>query len=332
MIMASRIEAAPTTHYGPTKVRLRCPRCGGWIGHLPDTNAVDATLVCSDCYLKLTNEHGIWRSLLPERFAHFSSFMKKDQCDPSIESCGSVSPEYYLALPYRDRSGHDNQQSVLRSSTFRYIKQHILPGIVPKHNGQLKILDLGAGNCWLSYRLALEGHAPIAVDLLTNDRDGLGAACHYKKHLTTLFPRFQAELDTLPFVDDDFDLVIYNASFHYSENYERTLAEALRCTRSDGTVLIAGTPWYKDGTDCQQILVEHRETYLQRDSLQSDTPNSLEYLTDKRLQRMEASFGIHWQIHTPNYGIQQLMREVLAKLRGSYESSRLRIYTAKARK
>jgi SAM-dependent methyltransferase len=332
MIMASRIEAASTTCYGPAKVRLRCPRCGGWIGHLPDTNAVDATLVCSDCYLKLTNEHGIWRSLLPERSAHFSSFMKKDQCDHSIESCGSVSPEYYLALPYRDRSGHDNRQSILRSSTFRYIKQHILPGIVPKHNGQLRILDLGAGNCWLSYRLALEGHAPIAVDLLTNDRDGLGAACHYKKHLTTLFPRFQAELDTLPFVDDEFDLVIYNASFHYSENYERTLAEALRCTRSDGTVLIAGTPWYRNEPDCQQILVEHRETYLHRDGLQSDTPNSLEYFTDKRLQRMEASFGIHWQIHTPNYGIQQLMREVLAKLRGSYESSRLRIYTAKARK
>ena len=40
----------------------------------------------------------------------------------------------------------------------------------------LRILDLGAGNGWMSYRLALQGHLPIAVDLLTNDRDGLGAA------------------------------------------------------------------------------------------------------------------------------------------------------------
>ncbi len=94
----------------------------------------------------------------------------------------------------------------------------------------------------MSYRLALAWSRTVAVDLLTNDRDGLGAAAHYRKHLSTLFPRFQAELDALPFTDDEFDLVIYNASFHYSENYEKTIAEALRCTCAGGTILIADTP------------------------------------------------------------------------------------------
>jgi hypothetical protein len=40
---------------------------------------------------------------------------------------------------------------------------------------------------------------PIAVDLLTNDQDGLGAAEHFKQRLPLSFPRFQAELDNLPF-------------------------------------------------------------------------------------------------------------------------------------
>jgi SAM-dependent methyltransferase len=330
MIMASHLETASTTHYGRREIRLQCPRCGGRIGHLPDTIAEDTSLVCPDCYLKLTCEHGIWRSILPERSTYFSRFMKEDQSDPSPEDLARA--EYYLALPYRDLSGRDNQQWALRSRTFQYIRRHILPSIVPKHGGTLRILDLGAGTGWLSYRLALDNHSPIAVDLLSNDHDGLGAAIHYKKHLTTLFPRFQAEFDTLPFVDDDFDLVIYHASFHYSENYERTLAEALRCTRADGTVLIADTPWYSDEARGQQMLAERREVYAQRYGLPTDSFNSLEYLTDKRLQHMEASFGIHWQIHTPNYGVHRLMRQVLSRLHGAEEPSQLRIYSAKARK
>jgi SAM-dependent methyltransferase len=332
MIMANHFEVALSTHFGDSEVRLQCPRCGGWIGQLPDINVTDATLVCSDCYLRLANEHGIWKTLLPERSAHFSHFIKESQRTSGVDGHDSPSAEYYLALPYHDLSGHDSQQWTMQARTFRYIKRHILPSIVPKHDQRLRILDLGAGNGWLSYRLTLEGHEPIAVDLLINDHDGLGAAGHYKKHLTKLFPRFQAELDRLPFVDDGFDLVIYNASFHYSDNYERTLAEALRCTRANGVVLIAGTPWYSNEKDAQEMLAKHRETYVQRYGVFPEGLNSLEYLTDKRLQRMEASFGIHWQTHMPNYGVQWLLKQTLAKLHGTQEPSLLRIYSAKVTK
>ena len=91
----------------------------------------------------------------------------------------------------------------------------------------------------MSYRLQSQGHTPVAVDLLTNNQDGLGAATHYTERLGSLFPRVQAELDNLPFADSQFDLAIFNASFHYSENYEKTLAEALRCVRNGGMVVIA---------------------------------------------------------------------------------------------
>jgi SAM-dependent methyltransferase len=313
-------------------LRLQCPRCGGWIGYLPKTTAGDTTLSCSDCCLKLACAHGIWRSLLPERAAHFSRFMKDYQFIRSAENRGSADPEYYFGLPYRDLSGHNSQQWAIRAKTFLYIQRNILSGVVPNTKRPLKILDLGAGNGWMSYRLALAGHAPIAVDLLINDRDGLGAAAHYRKHLPTLFPRFQAELDTLPFPDDEFDLVIYNASFHYSENYEKTVAEALRCTHADGTVLIADTPWYSNEESGEQMIAERRQAFTERYGFPSDGLQSLEYLTDQRLQRMEACFGIRWQTHTPNYGVRWSMRPLLAKLHGKREPSQFRIYTAKARK
>ncbi len=330
--MASHIEAASSAQFAHDELRLQCPRCGGWIGNLPDRNAAaGTTLVCSDCCFRIVSEDGIWNSLLPERSAHFSRFIKEDLCDQAVQGLGSAGAEHYLALPYRDLSGQSSQQWSLRARTLRYIKRHILPSAVPNADGRLKILDLGAGTGWLSYRLALEGHSPIAVDLLTDNRNGLGAAVHYRKHLTTLFPRFQADFDTLPFVDDEFDLVIYNASFHYSENYERTLAEALRCTRANGTVLIADTP-YSNESDAQQILAERREAHAKESVRATDTLNFLGYLTDKRLQRMEMSFGIRWQVHTPHDGVQRLMRKVITRLHGDQEPPQLRTCSTRARK
>ena len=40
----------------------------------------------------------------------------------------------------------------------------------------------------MSYRLSQMGFHPVAVDLLINDQDGLGAATHFEKQLPSLFP------------------------------------------------------------------------------------------------------------------------------------------------
>ena len=59
----------------------------------------------------------------------------------------------------------------------------------------LRLLDLGAGNGWLSYHLARRGHEAAAVDLTVNDFDGLGAHVHFDAPFTPV----QAEFDHLPF-------------------------------------------------------------------------------------------------------------------------------------
>jgi SAM-dependent methyltransferase len=313
-------------------LRLQCPRCRGWIASLSQANVVDTILVCSDCCLKLSREGGIWRALLPERVPHYSRFIRDYESIRAAEGRGSTDAEYYLALPYSDLSGKNSQQWIIRAKTFRYIERHILPSLRPDNRERLRILDLGAGNGWMSYRLALEGHAPVAADLLINDRDGLGAAIHYQKYLTTLFPRVQTELDALPFPDDAFDLVIFNASLHYSEDYEKTIAEALRCTRAGGTILIADTPWYSNEASGQRMVLERRRTFTQLYGIASDGLNSLEFLTNQRLQRLEACFDLRWQTHTPSYGIRWLMRPIVAKIQGRREPSQFRIYTARVKK
>jgi SAM-dependent methyltransferase len=195
----------------------------------------------------------------------------------------------------------------------------------------MKILDLGAGNGWMSYRLALRGHQPVAIDLLTSDQDGLGAAVHFRKDLPVLFPRFQAELDRLPFVDGQFHLAIFNASLHYSEDYELTLRETIRCLRAKGIIIIADTAWYRRDESGRQMLAERHQAYLSQYGFASDSIRSLEYLTDERLRTLEKRLGLRWQIHSPFYGVRWAMRPLVAKVGGRRKPSRFRIYVAEVK-
>src|ERR1700689_2336810 len=311
-------------------IQLRCPRCFGPLSHLQNEDCTPHD--CITCRSRLACEQGIWKALLPERVARYSRFVEDYESIRAAEGRGSTNSAYYLALPYRDLSGPLSSQWALRARTFRYIERRILPRISTLVHKELRILDLGAGNGWMSYRLASHGHSPVAVDLLTNDQGRLGAARHYKEKLRSLFPRFQAEVDNLPFASGQFDVVIFNSSFHYSENYEKTLAEALRCARKDGMVLIADTPWYRDEQSGAKMLEERRAAFIKHYGFPSDALKSLEFLTDRRLVDLGHRFHIQWETHEPYYGIRWHMRPLVAKLRGSRTPSRFRIYAAKVPK
>jgi SAM-dependent methyltransferase len=313
-------------------VALQCPRCGGRFDPTAKIEGGSARLRCSGCFFVIQTENGIWKALPPDREAYFQRFLREYQIVRAAEGRGSAGPEYYLALPYRDLSGCNEYQWAIRSRTFRYLEDKILPVLERGRRSPMKILDLGAGNGWMSYRLALRGHKPVAVDLLMNDQDGLGAAVHFRKHLPMLFPRFQSELDRLPFVDGQFQIAIFNASLHYSEDYERTLREAIRCLRTKASIIIADTAWYRRDESGQQMLAERRQAYISQYGFASDGINGLEYLTDECLRTLERRLGLHWQVHSPFYGLRWIMRPLVARLRGRREPSRFRIHVAEVRK
>jgi ubiquinone/menaquinone biosynthesis C-methylase UbiE len=278
---------------------------------------------CPMCGFEMQLVDGIVHSLPPEGAAHFAQFAQDYESIRVAEGRSSDSADFYLALPYKDLTGRNSTQWKIRSRSYRYLiqkvlKRQLLPGAL--------ILDLGAGNCWTSYRLALEKYRPVAVDLLTNASDGLGAARHYRERLPSLFPRFQADMQHLPFQDEQFDAAIFNASFHYSENYEKTLSDALRCVRRGGMVVICDTPWYSREDSGTQMSRERRAAFLRTYGTSSDSIESLEFLTDSRLQQLEERLSLHWNVHTPRYGFQWATRPLKAKLLARREPSRFRIY------
>ncbi len=298
------------------EIKLRCPRCSANL----------SSLSCSKCGLRLCDNRGVVHALPPERATHFAQFIADYEHVRSAEGRGSANDEFYLALPYRDLSGGNSEQWRIRARTYDCLMDRVLKPALPSG---AQILDLGAGNCWLSFRLAMAGFRPCAVDLLTNEHDGLGAAEHFRNHLPQFFPRFQAELTHLPFQSGQFDAVVFNASFHYTESARAALKEAFRCIKRGGIVIISDTPWYSREESGRAMIAERRGAYLRRYGTYSASIESIEYLTAEHLQQLEDSLSISWTTYPPRYGFKWAMRPILAKVRGRREPARFRIYVAR---
>jgi SAM-dependent methyltransferase len=296
-------------------IRLRCPRCSAQISELE----------CPRCWLRMRELGGIVHALSPERMDYYARFIREYESIRAAEGRGSERDSFYLGLPYRDTTGRNARQWALRACTYDCLLTKIL---MPRLHRGARILDLGAGNCWMSYRLALAGFRPIAVDLLTNDLDGLDAAAHYRAYLPQFFPRVRAELIHLPFQDEQFNAVVFNASFHYVEDPEAALREALRCARPGGLVIISDTPWYSCEESGNQMVAERRARFLHLYMTASSSIDSIEFLTSARLAALEDALAIRWEIHAPSYGFRWAMRPVLAHIRHRREPARFRIFVA----
>jgi len=243
------------------------------------------------------------------------------------EGRGSDDAAYYLALPFRDLTAKLQDQWTIRGKSFRYLEKRVLPAIEEEHGGPLRVADLGAGNCWLSYRLALRGHRPIAIDILGDSLDGLAAGRHYQPH--TAFPRVNAEFDDLPLASGSLDLAIYNASIHYSTDYVRTLREIRRCLRPGGTFAIVDSPVYQLREHGQMMVRERHRQFEKQYGFASDTLPSIEYFDLQMLAELGSELGIRWKVYRPWYGWQWAMRPWKARWKGKRPPSNFWILTGR---
>lgn len=292
------MEAVVTSKKAVTAdLQLLCPNC-----RRGNVAFSDLDQPCPTCHHQFPVNSGIIQALAPERERYFQNFFHEYLTVRKAEGRGSDSPDYYLALPYDDISGKLSWQWEMRGKSFRYLERRVLPAIERQAGGPLNVLDLGAGVGWLSYRLALRGHQPAAVDLLTDPLDGLAAAQHYFDKLPGPFPTFQAEFDRLPFADQQFDLAIFNSSFHYATDYRATLQEVRRCLRWDSRVVIMDTPIYRRQQDGEQMREERHRQFEEQYGFRSDSVPSIEYVDESMLKRLAAGLSIRWEIHRPWYG------------------------------
>ena len=124
--------------------------------------------------------------------------------------------------------------------------------------GRSHVLDLGAGNGWLSARLAERGHRCVAADLRVDDVDGLAAAAPFARRLPRMFGRVAASFDALPLRARLFDLVVFDASLHLAEDLARVLAEAARAAAPGGRVAVLDSPFYARADSGEAMRAEKR--------------------------------------------------------------------------
>jgi ubiquinone/menaquinone biosynthesis C-methylase UbiE len=293
-----------------------CPRCRTTL----ERNAPDR-VTCPRDGLEFWKVDGIWRFLLPESEAHYARFVADYEAVRRLEGRGSTSANYYRALPFRDLSGRYTADWAIRARSYRVLVNNVLTRLQNPLERSLKILDIGAGNGWLSNRLAAQGDRVIAVDLLVNAEDGLGAWKFYEPSFTPV----QAEFNHLPVMDRYADAVIFNASFHYSEDYGETMKEALRVLSAQGVIVLMDSPLYRRSTSGEQMVQEREAQFKDKYGLASDNLQSENYLTYARLKELAGELHITWKHIRPFYGLRWMLRPMLAMLLRRREPARFHL-------
>jgi len=310
---------------------LRCPECSASVGPISDRDdgSSSAGIECESCGALAHKKNGIWRMLSRCQHIQFAQFKREYEQIRRSEGRGSKHPAFYLALPFADLTGNFPDQWRIRAASYRLLERQILPRLEERHGDSFRVLDIGAGNGWLSYRLALGGHRPVAVDLCSNAYDGLEAARHYATILPEFFTRFEAEMSCLPFDDAQFDVAIYNASFHYSTDYGRTLREALRCLRPGGSILIVDSPTYRHAWSGEKMRSERCDFFEAKFGTRGDSLPTGDFLTPEILQNL-STLGVRWTRHLARYGLRWWLRPVIAGLKRRREPSQFYLYEGRA--
>lgn len=104
-----------------------------------------------------------------------------------------------------------------------------------------RVLELGAGRCWLSAHLARKGAQVVAIDVLEKEYMGLRCADFYLEE-GTYFERVICDMHRLPFKGRTFDAVVTTATLHHSSTVTQLLREVSRVTRRGGLMVAANEP------------------------------------------------------------------------------------------
>jgi SAM-dependent methyltransferase len=240
------------------------------------------------------------------------------------EGRGAGGVRELLELPYL-QTGPNVRSWQVRARTFdAFVRRIIAPA-----RRRLRVLDLGAGNGWLCYRMKLLGHDAVAIDMRADDVDGLGAAEGYRAHLNDMFARTAASFDALPLAAGTFDVVVFNASLHYAFDLDRALAEAVRVLAPGGRIAILDSPFYRHDHSGQAMVAEKRRSATRQFGDRAADLLALpfvEYLTQERLDSASQTLNVNWRRHRVRYPLWYEVRSLRARLTGARSPSRFDVW------
>jgi SAM-dependent methyltransferase len=190
----------------------------------------------------------------------------------------------------------------------------------------LRILEVGAGNGWFSWRMAQAGHHVLATDVSLDEEDGLGAVARYARPGPALdrLSRALAEMEDLPLEDAQFDLVVANGSLHYAGYLPRAIAEAHRLLRDGGLFVILDSPVYDDAESGRAMVRRRKERH--RELGVEEAGATAGFLVEHDFLALGASVGFRCEVIRPFEGTRRLLRRAYCRVRGAFAPARFPIF------
>ncbi|MEQ1728394.1 MAG: methyltransferase domain-containing protein [Vicinamibacterales bacterium] len=257
--------------------RLACFACGTALPLAP------VPVRCPGCGALVVERSGIVRCASDARLGCASPVLAQYRQVRRADGHVMRSAEEYQALPSVSPSAANIDEWRIRQQSLDTLLQAFSTA-----RRSARVLDLGAGNGWLSQRLTVLGHAAVAVDLNDDGEDGLGAAAASR----VAFPRVQAGFERLPFEAGQFDVVVFNASLHYADEPGAVLAEGRRMLAGRGALVVMDSPVFALERDGERMVDEQLAVLRSRFGVTSPRSWGRGYLTLEDLGRAAVVFGM----------------------------------------
>jgi SAM-dependent methyltransferase len=275
---------------------------------------------CDACGRAFPSTQGVLQCLSADRRQRFQAFLDQYRAVRARDGYGRHDAAFYRALP--DVSPDDPQRTIwrLRQRSFA----GLLRFLAARSHQPATVLDLGAGNGWLSHRLSLAGCRVVAVDVLDDECDGLGAARHYD----VAFARICADFDALPLAPRQFDVVIFNGSLHYAPDIGATLAHAARCLADGGALAVIDSPTFTHAADGERMRARLRDRLRRENGIAEPVLPGAAYVTLGALATSADALGLSPRFSESTPAPVQAWRSLKARALNRAQSPRFGLWVA----
>ncbi len=282
--------------------RFVCPGCSAFL------DGTATGLRCPSCSGDYERRAGVYRLLSPDRLAQLEPFLAQYRHVRLRDGYRTDDPDYYRRLPDVDDRHPQADIWRVRRDTFGRLCGRVL---ARRDDRSLTVLDLGAGNGWLSHRLAALGHRVVALDWLDDAVDGLGVWPRYPSRFVCV----QADFDRAPFAPAQFDLVVFNGSLHYAPDVMATIIGAARQVAPGGALLVMDSPTFRRAADGQAMLRRADQQLRSEYGLEDVVRQGAGYLTFSDLWRAAGELGLGSRFFRSSGGLGWSLRRLVGGLK-----------------
>jgi SAM-dependent methyltransferase len=280
-----------------------CPSCRGVLA-----DEAEERRRCPTCGLSFEWRRGVYRFLTPALETASAPFLRQYRRVRERDGFRSRSPQHYRMLPYVPPGDSQAAQWRLRRESYAHLVREALP---LEGAGALKVLDIGAGCGWLSHRLASLGHHVVAVDLLDDEADGLGACRFYD----IAFPAVQADFNHLPLADGQFELAVFGGALHYAPSPASTVDEACRVLAPGGTLVVMDSPVFAREADGEAMVTSQLDCIRRECDVKDAVRPGVGFLTYRGVERLFRERGYQVRFRLARGPLAWRLRRQIGRLR-----------------